>query len=119
MDMIIPRDRQLADIREALAQFPVVAIVGARQIGKSTLARELAAGVETAHVFDLEDPRDLAILADASAVLRPLRGLVILDEIQQRPDLFPLLRVLADRRPLPARFLVLGSAAPDLRRQSS
>ena len=117
--MMIPRNRQLAEIRDALTQFPVVAIVGARQIGKSTLARELASGVETAHVFDLEDPRDLAILADASAVLRPLRGLVILDEMQQRPDLFPLLRVLADRRPLPARFLVLGSASPDLHRQSS
>ncbi len=80
--MMIPRNRQLAEIRDALTQFPVVAMVGARQIGKSTLARELASGVETTHVFDLEDPRDLAILADASAVLRPLRGLVILDEIQ-------------------------------------
>ncbi len=68
LNMMIPRNRQLAEIRDALTQFPVVAIVGARQIGKSTLARELASGVETAHVFDLEDPRDLANLADASAV---------------------------------------------------
>jgi predicted AAA+ superfamily ATPase len=72
-----------------------------------------------ATVFDLEDPADLARLADARLTLEPLRGLVVVDEIQRRPDLFPLLRVLADRPRHPARFLVLGRASPDLLRQSS
>jgi hypothetical protein len=70
-------------------------------------------------VFDLEDPADVARLADARLALEPARGLVVIDEIQRRPDLFPLLRVLADRARRPARFLVLGSASPDLLRQSS
>jgi len=69
--------------------------------------------------FDLEDPRDLARLREPMTALEGLRGLVVIDEIQRAPDLFPVLRVLADRRPLPARFLVLGSASPELLRQSS
>ncbi len=69
--------------------------------------------------FDLEDPASLGRLSEPDTALRPLKGLVVIDEIQRRPDLFPLLRVLADRKPLPARFLILGSAAPDLLRQSS
>ena len=103
-----------------LKDYPVVALLGARQVGKSTLAGLVAArhrGPVTR--FDLERDRDLARLADAETALEGLRGLVVIDEIQRRPDLFPLLRVLADRRPLPARFLVLGSASPVLLRQSS
>src|SRR3990170_782333 len=73
----------------------------------------------TAERFDLEDPADLARLDDARVALSGLRGLVVIDEVQRRPDLFPALRVLADRRPRPARFLVLGSASPALLRQSS
>ena len=69
--------------------------------------------------FDLEDPAALARLAEPMLALAPLKGVVVIDEIQRRPDLFPVLRVLADRRPLPARFLVLGSASPVLLRQSS
>jgi predicted AAA+ superfamily ATPase len=69
--------------------------------------------------FDLEDPRALARLAEPMTALAPLRGLVVIDEIQRRPDLFPILHVLADRRPLPSRFLILGSATPELLRQSS
>ncbi len=88
-------------------------------MGKSTLARQLADGVERVEVFDLEDPTDLARLSDAPLALRPLRGLVVIDEIQRAPEIFPLLRVLADRPGTPARFLVLGSAAPDLLRQGS
>jgi predicted AAA+ superfamily ATPase len=98
----------------------VVAILGPRQIGKTTLAREIArtwAGPTA--IFDLEDPRDLGRLADPTTVLAPLRGLIVIDEIQRRPDLFPVLRVLADRAPRPARFLLLGSASPSLLRQSS
>ena len=103
-----------------LKDYPVVAILGPRQVGKSTLAGLVA----TRHKgpvtrFDLERERDVARLADAETALEGLTGLVVLDEIQRRPDLFPVLRVLADRRPLPARFLVLGSASPLLLRQSS
>jgi hypothetical protein len=112
-----------ADVRRLvrlLAEHPVVGILGPRQVGKTTLARDLARSRsrETA-VLDLEDPADLARLADARLTLEPLRGLVVIDEIQRRPDLFPLLRVLADRPRTPARFLVLGSASPELLRQSS
>jgi hypothetical protein len=97
----------------------VVAIVGARQVGKTTLAREVARSfVGQKEHYDLEDPRDLARLADPMLALDSARGLVVLDEIQQRPDLFSSLRVLADR-PRGARFLVLGSASGDLLRQGS
>jgi len=98
---------------------PVVALIGARQVGKSTLARQLASRVKQATVFDLENGPDLARLDEPTLALGGLRGLVIIDEIQRRPDLFPALRVLADRPRCPARFLVLGSAAPALLRQSS
>ncbi len=98
----------------------MVGILGARQVGKTTLARELVAGrAEPATFFDLEDPSDLARLGEPMLALRDLRGLVVIDEVQRRPDLFPVLRVLADRPERPARFLVLGSASPDLLRQSS
>ena len=103
-----------------LAEFPVVALLGARQVGKTTLARELVgAHREPVAWFDLEDPADLARLDDPGLELRPLRGLVVLDEIHRLPGIFPLLRVLADRPGLPARFLVLGSASADLLRQTS
>ena len=115
-----PRTRYHHQIERALARFPVVAIVGARQVGKTTLARQIARDwPEAVHTFDLEDPADLQRLADPGLALRPLRGLVILDEIQRLPEVFPLLRVLADRPDAPARFLVLGSASPELLRQGS
>lgn len=99
----------------------MVAIIGPRQIGKTTLAGLVAdAQGGTANRLDLERPADLNRLAeDPELVLNGMRGLVVIDEVQRRPDLFPILRVLADRRPIPARFLVLGSASPDLLRQSS
>lgn len=103
-----------------LRHFPVVALLGPRQVGKTTLAR--AIGLEsnkTAHWFDLEKGEDVARLADPMLALAPLRGLVVLDEIQRRPELFPTLRVLSDRPRRPARFLVLGSASRDLLQQSS
>lgn len=87
--------------------------MGPRQSGKSTLAREIAAAV-TSHYFDLESPRDQLRLQNPQLALEGLSGLVVLDEIQTRPDLFPLLRVLADRPSAPARFLILGSASPEL-----
>ena len=96
-----------------------MAIVGPRQVGKTTLAGQVASSWKNAVRFDLESPADLARLDDPMRALEPLRGLVVLDEIQRLPGVFPILRVLADRPRTPARFLVLGSASPDLLRQSS
>src|SRR6266853_1527096 len=95
---MIERPAQLKALRDGLKTSPVVALLGPRQCGKTTLA-----------------PR----LAEPMLALERLRELVVIDEVQRRPDLFPVLRVLADRRPLPARFLVLGSASPELLRQTS
>ena len=95
-----------------------MALIGARQCGKTTLARQfVAAG--SSNYFDLEDPLSLARLDEPMTALGPLSGLVVIDEVQRRPDLFPILRVLADRDDNRARFLVLGSAGPDLLRQSA
>jgi len=117
---MIERSSHLAHLRALLAEFPVVGLIGARQVGKTTLARQLAGAVEGAVTpFDLENSRDLGRLEDPLFALEGLKGLVVLDEIQLRPDLFPTLRVLVDREDLPARFLVLGSASPELLRQSS
>jgi len=89
-------------------------------VGKTTLARAISGEQKRgAHYFDLEDPQDLQRLAEPLTALEELRGLIVIDEIQRRPDLFPVLRVLADRRPLRARFLVLGSASPALLEQST
>jgi hypothetical protein len=110
--MLILREAFRRQIEDSLAQFRVTALLGPRQCGKTTLARSLAARPEA--YFDLEDPLDLARLDAPRLALASLNGLVVIDEIQRRPDLFPLLRVLADREGPPARFLVLGSASPDL-----
>lgn len=117
---MIERSRHFQAIPRLLARFPVVGLIGARQAGKTTLATALA-GAATGPVthFDLEDPAAVARLADPMLALDGLRGLVILDEIQHCPELFASLRVLADRRPVRARFLVLGSASPGLLKQSS
>lgn len=109
-------DRRL--VSRALKRSRIVALLGPRQCGKTTLAREFVSA-DAPNYFDLEDPVGLARLAEPELALRSLRGIVVIDEIQRRPDLFALLRVLADRRPLPARFLIVGSAAPELLRQSS
>ncbi len=108
------------DLRRCLRRQPVVGLLGSRQVGKTTVARELAdrSGGPVAF-FDLESPADLNRLDDPATALSNLRGLVVIDEIQRRPDLFPLLRVLADRPRRPATFLVLGSASPHLLKQSS
>ena len=118
--MTLPRPRHETRLRELLRTSPVVAILGARQVGKTTLARRIARSWPGgATFFDLEDPADVARLQDPMLALSPRRGLVVLDEVQRRPDLFPALRVLADRPRRPARFLVLGSASPGMLRQSS
>jgi hypothetical protein len=117
---MISRNEHVAAILRRLRNFPVVAVLGARQVGKTTLAGLAAKQYKKpSHRFDLENPVDIARLDDPMLALADLRGLVILDEVQRRPNLFPVLRVLADRKPNPARFLVLGSASADLLRQSS
>ena len=117
--MDIVRAESLSQLRLLLAEFPVVTLLGARQVGKTTLARQLAAERSDTTWFDLEDPATAALLDEPGLALRPLKGLVVLDEIQRVPEIFPLLRVLADRPGTPARFLVLGSASPELLRQTS
>ena len=106
-----------------LRLFKVAALVGPRQSGKTTLARQIAAATKDfpaeRNYFDLEDPAHLDRLANPKLALAGLRGLVVIDEIQRRPDLFPFLRVLADRPQTPAQFLILGSASRDLIRQGS
>lgn len=114
----LPRPRVRAEIERLLRASPVVALLGPRQSGKTTLARELLEGREGRR-FDLEDPRDAQALSEPMTALEGLRGLVVIDEVQRQPGLFEVLRVLADRRPTRTRFLVLGSASPALLRQSS
>ncbi len=117
---MLTRTTHLEKIRRQLELIPVVALLGARQVGKTTLAREISRLSDgPIHHFDLEDPSDLAQLQDPKLALAPLKGLIILDEIQRQPDIFPVLRVLVDRPNHEARFLILGSASPDLLRQSS
>src|SRR5213593_2487236 len=115
--VMIPRDRHLDAVQHLLERSPVVALLGARQVGKTTLARTLLerhSGPATR--FDLEDPDDLARLAEPKLALGTLGGIVVIDEVQRRPDLFPVLRVLVDRPESKARFLILGSASPHLLR---
>jgi uncharacterized protein len=110
---MILREALIQSLERDLQRSPAVALLGPRQTGKTTLARELASRLQ-GRVFDLEDPSDAAALQNPMLVLGALRGLVILDEVQRAPDLFPVLRVLLDRPDVPARFLLLGSASPHL-----
>jgi hypothetical protein len=111
---MITRKYDKSLLQRLMGEFPVTAILGPRQSGKTTLAREFAAD----HFFDLENPTDHAMLAEAQLALEPLSGLIVIDEIQRLPDLFPLLRHLVDTRK-DQRYLILGSASRDLIRQSS
>lgn len=115
---MIERSSLLSRIKTALGRSRVVALIGPRQSGKTTLARQFVRP-DSVNYFDLEDPVSLARLEQPMTALQDLRELVVIDEIQRRPDLFPILRVLADREDLPARFLILGSASPELIRSSS
>lgn len=117
---MLGRREERDEVRSLLRSSPVVGILGPRQVGKTTLALDVAARFRSeVHRFDLEHPRDLRRLDDESTALEGLRGLVVIDEIQRRPQLFPFLRVLADRPRTPARFLVLGSASPEFLQQSA
>ena len=115
---MIKRTQLLAALKKALSRSRVVVLTGPRQCGKTTLARQLLSETSV-NYFDLEDPADLDRLAEPMTALRPLKGLVVIDEVQRRPGIFPILRVLADRQDNPARFLILGSASGDLLRQTS
>ena len=110
---MIARTQALRRIRDGFRVHPVVAVLGPRQCGKTTLAR-LLAGLEPSTFFDLEDPRDAQRLSAPLTVLEGLSDLVVIDEVQRRPELWELLRVLVDRPRNPARFLLLGSASPAL-----
>jgi len=116
--MLIPRPALQRAIQNALRRSRIVLLIGPRQAGKTTLARQFLPP-DSLNYFDLEDPVSLLRLEQPLTALQPLQGLVVIDEIQRKPDLFPLLRVLSDRDPAPARFLILGSASPDLVRQAS
>ena len=117
---MIQRYREIKILGQLLKRFPVVGIVGARQVGKTTLARSFIDRIDKpTSYFDLENPEDLARLADPMLALKDLKGLVVIDEVQRFPNLFPVLRVLVDRPRGQCRFLILGSASPRLLRQSS
>lgn len=115
---MISRNVNRERIETALGRAPVCALLGPRQCGKTTLARQIAAE-RASHYFDLESPRDRLRLQNPEIALGELEGLIVLDEVQSMPELFPVLRVLSDRADLSARFLILGSASPELSRQSS
>lgn len=116
---MLPRQRHEDACRSRLATEPCVAILGARQVGKTTLAHQIAARWDgPVHHFDLERPSDVGRLDDPELALGELSGLIVLDEIHRRPELFPMMRWLIDYRPQ-QRYLVLGSASPHLLRQTS
>jgi hypothetical protein len=115
---VIDRAALRIQVSESLRRSAAIALVGPRQVGKTTLARALL-DPRSYNWFDLEDPRVEAQLAQPMLALEPLDGFVVIDEVQRRPDLFPVLRVLIDRPASPARFLLLGSASPVLLCQSS
>jgi predicted AAA+ superfamily ATPase len=117
---MIQREREMKNLQNLLKRHRVVGIVGARQVGKTTLARNLVKTIDKkVTFFDLENPEDQSRLTDPMLALKELKGLVVIDEIQRYPELFPVLRVLVDRPRNSIRFLILGSASPDMLRQSS
>lgn len=117
--MEIRRTPEIEALKKLLKSNPIVAILGPRQCGKTTLSRQLSSHWPSEVTrFDLENPRDIERLADPLLALEAVKGLVIIDEIQRSPNLFPVLRVLADRS-TGTKYLILGSASRDLIRQSS
>lgn len=116
--MMIARVSLMQRLEVALRRSPVVALIGPRQCGKTTLAREYLRG-RAGHFFDLEDMAVREAFRQPQTTLAPLDGLVVIDEAQRNPEIFPVLRVLADRPGHGARFLILGSASPELSRQAA
>lgn len=115
---MIDRNELKVRIKEGLRRSPVVALLGPRQCGKTTLARTFLDPAHSAY-FDLEDPVTAMNLEQPMSILSGLTGLVVIDEAQRQPELFPILRVLVDREKNAAQFLILGSASPDLSRQAA
>lgn len=117
--MNIERSTEISILKQRLKSNPVVAILGPRQCGKTTLSKQLSSQWDSpVTFFDCENPQDLQQLHDPLLSLEDVKGLVVIDEIQRRPEFFPVLRVLVDRSPK-TKFLILGSASRDLIRQSS
>ncbi|KPQ01058.1 MAG: putative ATPase (AAA+ superfamily) [Bacteroidetes bacterium HLUCCA01] len=117
--MLINRPSFIDEIRKSIRNNPVTAIMGPRQCGKTTLARSIAKTTDSI-IFDLEDPTDFELLLqNPKMILQQQKGLVVIDEVQRNPDMFRLLRVLADEADAPRKFLILGSASPDLIQKSS
>ncbi|MCG6878193.1 MAG: ATP-binding protein [Deltaproteobacteria bacterium] len=110
---MIPRPNPIQEIKASFRVHPVTALLGPRQCGKTTLARFMAEQ-EPSTFFDLENPVDIQRLSVPMQTLKDLSGLVIIDEVQRKPELFDLLRVLVDRPEHHSRFLLLGSASPHL-----
>lgn len=110
----IKRETDFAEVKKLIDLFPVTAIVGPRQAGKTVLAQDI--GYE--HYFDLENPRDLAKFEQPQLLLEDLEGLIVIDEVQREAGLFPLLRYLVDTKP-DQKYLILGSASGELLRQTS
>ena len=111
--MQIERKKELEVLLQLVRRHPVVGIIGARQVGKTTLARQLATRMaESVFYYDLENPEDLAKLSDPMLALKALKGLVIIDEIQRLPNLFSVLRVLVDQPRVRSRFLGSGQRIP-------
>lgn len=111
---IINRNIDLAEIYKLIELFPVTAILGPRQVGKTTISKE----IKFDHYFDLENPPDREALQNPQLVLNNLQGLIVIDEIQRQPELFPVLRFLVDNNPS-QKYLILGSASQNLLKQSS
>jgi len=111
---VLTRTALVEEVKSSFQKEPIVALLGPRQCGKTTLARMIAESTKQATFFDLENPRDIAKLDDAMYALESISGLVILDEIQIKPELFNILRVLVDRPQNQTNFLILGSASPQL-----
>jgi uncharacterized protein len=117
---MIKRKNEEKIIDQLLKKNPVVGMIGARQVGKTTLAREIAKGSKGSRaIFDLENTEDISRLSDPVLALKSLKGIVIIDEVQKVPGIFQSLRVLADRRSKKTKFLILGSASPELLKQSA
>lgn len=114
LPQFVERKQDIKAVQNLIDSFPVTAILGPRQCGKTTLARSFKAQ----HSFDLENPRDEAILEHPQLALENLKGLIVIDEIQRKPDLFTLLRFLVDSNH-DQKYLILGSASRDLIRQGS
>src|SRR3989338_11498768 len=110
----IKRKNDLKEIKQLMSLFPVTAILGPRQCGKTTISKEFNAD----YMFDLENPRDIAKLENPQLLLEDLKGIIIIDEIQRKPELFPLIRYLVDTNKK-QKYVILGSASPDLIRHSS